>query len=769
MRRNNVFNSTSTTRTILRIISLAFIISSISSCSVEKFIPEDKLLYAGAEIEFNAEIDTIKDLEELKLELNSVLKPVKNKEFLGMRPGLYFHYKAQKENPGFINKFLNKKLGEEPVYSTRIDQAQTENLLLNRLENRGFFFSEVTSRVKEDTVQKEATVDYTIRLAQPYLLEQYKIDSDSSLVYNDIAAGISETIINKGMRFDLSKLKVERQRIEFDLKKKGYYNFSPGLLIFEADTNQYSNKRFDLFLRLKKDVPQSTIIPYKITKVNIHPNYVIGNDSIKKDTIRYAEKYFIQDEEYFKPKRLDPFILLEEGQYFSPSLSSATSRRLSTIGAYKFVNIRYDEIDSLSTDSLGILEANIFLSPLNKRAIRVELQAVTKSNNFAGPNLALTYSNRNLFKGGEILNLTGKFGYEFQLSKGGSQNGFNSLEFGVGADLIYPRLLFPITVSKDFFKYAIPKTKLSIGADYLTRTNLFSLISFYGSFGYFWNANKYVTHEFNPISVNYVKLANSTQAFEEILAANPFLKTSFEQQFIAGLMYTFTYNEMVNVTKIHQFFTTLNLDIAGNTLDLVSASTEDGSPKKFAGLEFAQYAKADVDLRYHFNFAKEQKIATRIFAGLGLPYGNSQFIPYSRQYFSGGPYSVRAFKTRSLGPGTYVPEDLNDSNSYFEQTGNVRLEANVEYRFPIYSFFKGALFADAGNVWNTNDSLEGGKFSSNFINEMGVGVGAGLRIDIQSFVIRFDLAAAVKRPTDGKNFNFDYQNPVLNFAIGYPF
>ncbi|WP_034925729.1 BamA/TamA family outer membrane protein [Gillisia sp. CAL575] len=753
---------------ILKVSSLLLLLGFIFSCSVEKYIPEDKLLYAGANVEFSTKIDTIRDIETIKTELEKVLKPVKNKEFLGMRPGLYFHYKAQKEKPGFINKFLNKKFGEEPVYSTRIDQAQTESLILNRLENRGFFFSEVTSRVEKDSIEKEARVDYSVRLSQPYLMEQYKIDSDSSLVYEDIAAGISNTELKKGMRYDLSELKKERVRIDLDLKQRGYYNFGPGLLIFEADTNQYSNKRFDIFLRLKKDVPKSTIVPYKISKVNIFPNHVIGNDSILKDTIRFAEKNFIQDVEYFKPNKLDPFLLIEEGQYFSPSNSSATSRRLSTIGAYKFVNIRYDEIDSLSTDSLGILEANIFLSPLNKRAIRAELQAVTKSNNFAGPNLALTYVNRNLFKGGEILNLTAKFGYEFQLAKG-NQSGFNSLEFGIGADLIYPRLLFPISISKDFFKYAIPKTKISLGADYLTRTNLFSLMSFYGSFGYYWNANKYITHEFNPIAVNYVKLANTTQAFDDILTANPFLKTSFDQQFIAGLTYTFTYNGMVDIAKTHQVFTSFNVDIAGNTLDLVSSSSDDGEPKKFAGLEYAQYAKADIDFRYHFNFAKEQKIATRLFAGLGMPYGNSDVMPYTRQYFSGGPYSVRAFKTRSLGPGTYVPEESEDNLSYFDQTGNIRLEANVEYRFPIYSFFKGALFADAGNVWNTNDSLEGGKFSSDFINELGIGVGAGLRIDIQSFVIRFDLATAVKRPTDGKQFNFDYQNPVLNFAIGYPF
>jgi outer membrane protein insertion porin family len=769
MRRNRIFKSFSTTGSFRNSLGALAMLSMIYACSVEKYIPADKLLYAGAEIQFNEGADTIKDLKILKEELERVLKPVKNKEFLGMRPGLYFHYKAQKKKPGFINKFLNKKLGEEPVYSTRINQSQTESLLLNRLDNRGYFFSEVTSKVENDTVKKEATVDYTITLSQPYLLEHYKIDSDSSLVYHDISTGISNTIIKKGMRYDLAILKKERERIDLDLKKKGYYNFSPGLLIFEADTNQYSNKRFDVFLRLKKDVPNKTIVPYKLTKVNVFPNHVIGNDSIPQDTTRYAGKYFIQDVEYFKPKRLDPFILLEEGQYFNPSLSSATSRRLSTIGAYKFINIRYDEIDSLSTDSLGVLEANIFLSPLNKRAIRAELQAVTKSNNFAGPNLVLSYVNRNLFKGGEILNLTGKFGYEFQLSKG-NQSGFSSLEFGVGADLIYPRLLFPISISNDFFKYAIPKTKISLGADYLTRTQLFSLTSFSGSFGYFWDANKYVTHNFNPISVNYVKLANTTDEFEQILNENPFLRTSFDQQFIAGLTYTFTYNGMVDVAKTHQFFTNFNLDIAGNTLDLISSGKNDGEPKKVAGLEFAQYAKADIDIRYHFNFGKEQKIATRLFAGLGLPYGNSEVMPYTRQYYSGGPYSVRAFKTRSLGPGTYVP-DLDGSDSYFDQTGNLRLEANVEYRFPIFSYFKGALFADAGNVWNTNENeaLPGGKFSSDFINELGVGVGAGLRVDIQSFVIRFDLAAAIKRPTDAKEFNFDYQNPVLNFAIGYPF
>ena len=226
---------------------------------------------------------------------------------------------------------------------------------------------------------------------------------------------------------------------------------------------------------------------------------------------------------------------------------------------------------------------------------------------------------------------------------------------------------------------------------------------------------------------------------------------------------------MVDQFKKHQFFLNSTLDVAGNTIDLISGNANE-DPQTFLGLEYAQYAKADADFRYHFNFGKEQKIAARLFAGYGIPYGNSDVMPFSKQYFSGGPYSVRAFRIRSLGPGTYNPE-ATDEASFFDQSGNIRLEANVEYRFPIISFLKGAAFVDAGNVWNTNNSLPGGKFSSNFIDELGIGGGIGLRVDVQNFVIRFDLAAPFRTPylPEGDRWNFDFGKPVFNFAIGYPF
>ena len=241
----------------------------------------------------------------------------------------------------------------------------------------------------------------------------YQVDSLPDPIHGEIEALVKNSPIKKHMRFDLTRMKLERFRIDSELKKRGYYNFNEGFLMFEADTNRYDNKGFDLFLKLKNAVPEKSIVPYRISKVNIYPNYETG-DSIQTTTTRYKDKNFIQKEVFFKPKYLAPFVKLEEGDLYNPETSRNTARRLSTIGAYKYVNILYTEIDSLATDSLGLLEANIYLSPLNKRAFRAELQVVTKSNNFSGPALALTYSDRNVFGGGETYNSTLQFGYEAQ-------------------------------------------------------------------------------------------------------------------------------------------------------------------------------------------------------------------------------------------------------------------------------------------------------------------------------------------------------------------
>lgn len=755
-------------KTIRKITILIVFLGVLQSCSIKKFIPQDQLLYTKGRLQLVSD-SAVKDLNAIHTELEELLKPEPNTKIFGTYLGLWSHYKAQEEKPGFMIRFLNRKFGEEPVYLSEVDMAKTEELLNNRLENRGFFRSDIESAIKKGT--KKASISYAVSVRKPYILETYQLDGDSLPISADIQKSLDNTLIKPGMRYDLQRFKLERERIDKELKAKGYYNFNADFLIFEADTNRYKDKGFDLFLRLKKDVPKKSTFPYRINSIEIFPSYTVATDSMARDTVLLSGMAFIQDPEFFMPKRMAPYILLDKGGTYNPQDSRLTSNRLGSIGTYKFVNIRYEEDNTdMETDGYSKLDAHIYLSPLNKRTLRTELQAVSKSNNFAGPTLSLNYSNRNLFRGGETLSVTGHLGYETQLA-GKNSTGLSSTQFGLKSELIFPRLLSPIKFTKRF-KYAVPKTKIGLGMAFLNRSKLYSLNSFGGIFGYSWNENRFVFHELNPISINYVKLSKTTPEFDAILDSNPFLKSSFDQRFIAGLNYSFTYNELVDTNKKNALYFNSNIDLAGNTLSLFTNNPNENGADTFLGLDYAQYAKIDVDLRYHLGIGRSQKLIGRLFGGIGLPYGNSVTLPFSKQYFSGGPYSVRAFRIRSLGPGSYSL-GTDDPGSFFDQSGDIRLEANLEYRFPIYSFFKGALFADAGNVWLTqeNTALPGGKFTSDFIKELGIGVGAGVRVDIQNFVIRFDLAAPIQKPylPEGQRFDFDLSQPILNFAIGYPF
>ena len=754
----------------LKVCLLFIVVTVLSACSVKRFIPKDEKLYSGATIKIN-NINKIKGLSSLEEELQELLRPEPNSKFLGSRIGLYYHYKTEQGKKGFLTKYMNKKFGEKPMYYSNVSQNKVINLIKNRLDNRGFFNSKVTASVKEKKYTK--SIVYTIDLTEPYVLETYQLENDTLPFYKEIKEELKTTLLKKGTRYSLESFKQERIKIDESLKARGYYNFNQDFIIFEADTNQYKNKRFDLYLRIKKETPKKALIPYQINKITVYPNHNLDQKNKVLDSTEYKGVYFIQDTVFFKPKRLHNYLLLNKDDFYNPQNSKITSKRLSSIGTYKYVNIQFDEKSYQENDSLGSLEANIYLSPLNKRSLGLELQAVTKSNNFAGPGLSINYRNRNLFSGGELLSLTGTVAYETQI--GNNTQNLNGLKVGLGASLTFPRLIFPWDLTGRF-KYGVPKTKISFDSEYLSRSNLYGLSSFTSSFGYHWDANKYLSHQINPININYVKLFNTTSDFKDILEKNAFLQSSFDQQFIAGFTYNLTYSELGRSSKKNQVFFASNLDIAGGALSLLSQNTSAGK-KTFLGLEYAQYAKVDIDFRYYLGLGKEQTLITRLYGGLGIPYGNSSVLPFTKQFFAGGPYSVRGFASRSIGPGRYNGSTTN--STYFDSSGDIRLEANLEYRFPIYSLIKGALFADAGNVWLYNNSssleednslsLEGGQFSSNFINELAASVGAGVRVDIQSFVIRFDLATPVKQPISNSLSTIKLSNTILNFAIGYPF
>jgi hypothetical protein len=416
-----------------------------------------------------------------------------------------------------------------------------------------------------------------------------------------------------------------------------------------------------------------------------------------------------------------------------------------------------------------------------KHSLRAEIDLVSKSNNFTGPQLNLSYLNKNTFHGAELLKLNLAGSYEAQLS---GKSNLYSYSWNPQVDLYFPSFLVPFNIRSN--SIYIPKTRFSLSYNYLKRVYYFDMRIFQFIYGFNWKNDIRSEHELNPISISYTSYSNKSDVFIGLLNSNPFLKRSYEERFIAGATYSYTYNEQVVPEKKMQYFLQFTSEIAGNTFSLAKliagGKISADNPAKIAGSIYSQYARLSLDGRSYFNFTNKNKLVFRIFAGAGLPYGNSSTLPYIKQFFSGGPNSIRAFHINSVGPGTV--QQIVSNNGFFQSGGDVKLEMNAEYRFAIFRFLKGALFTDAGNVWllKSDPANTGSPFTfSGFLNEVAVGAGIGLRIDVSFFILRFDLATPLRKPwlednhkwvinqINFGNSSWRGENLILNIAIGYPF
>ncbi len=748
----------------------------LGSCNVTKYIPADEKLYTGAEVEVISD-GNVKGKNQLQYEIEDVVEPSPNKTIFGIRYGLYFYFKAQKEGAGKIKKGLNKRFGEEPVYLSDVNIKRTEQIINNRCENTGFFYSEISSSIEEQ--EKKASARYVVKISEPYRLETYVYQRDSTAIDSIIERSLKNTELTKGIRFDTEKFKAERQRIDDILKNKGYYEFNSEYLIFTSDTNQYNDRRYDLYLSFKNVAPDEALRPYIITDVEVFPNYTLQpSDTSTTTTTKVDSIDFIQNTLVFKPYRLRPFITFEPGYLYNKKRSEITSKRLSSIGTFQLVSIKYERTDTNNRDSIGELAARILLTPAKRQSIRLEVQTVTKSNSFAGPGLIGSYQNKNLFRGGERLDISGNISYETQIA-GGSAKNLSSFEFKLLNSISFPRLIAPFKINPQR-GYLIPNTKIALNYTLQQRARYYNLSSILFSYGYNYKSNRFTYWEINPFSINYTLVNKQTADFIQILDDNPFLARSFEDQFIIGGTGAFQYSELGEKGKTNRFYFNLGVDLAGNLFgagqDLADAENQ------LLGLAYARYVKADIDFRHYLKLWRESQLVSRVFAGAGFPYGDSQSLPFVKQYFSGGPNSIRAFRVRSVGPGSYNPPDSSSTLSFFDQSGDIKLEANLELRHPLVSLLKGAVFFDAGNIWlwNDNPAIPGGKFSGSWKQEIGLGVGYGLRLDIQFLIIRLDASIPLRFPYEdgGSHWQQDYafgqkswrkDNLIWNFAIGYPF
>lgn len=747
----------------------------LGSCSGLKYVPENDKLFTGSKVTLNA-AQKPQNEALVQTELESVIRPKPNGSFLGMRPKLYFWHIGEGKKRG-LGKFIADRFGEAPVLLSQVKISATEGLIRNRLQNHGYFQNQVAHEVKQ--AARTAEVNYTATADKPYTIRKIVWPAGDSLLNAAISSVQGPTLLKVGDDYNLQTLTAERFRVDAALKNRGYYFFAPDAILFDVDSTL--DNQVDVFITVKGEAPARARIPYALKQIDLNSNYVL-TDTTTRPPVIVGKYHYFPDEKVFKAKAILQATFLYPDSLYSRRRRDQTISRLMSLGTFKFVEIRFHpstRADSVPTPGThqGNLDVDVLMTQLPKNSLRAEIELLSKSNGFTGPGFRAEFRNRSTFKRAEnlLVNLTGTFENQTRQATDKSPIGLTSYELGINTQLLVPRLITPPfdirLVNSDFQ----PRTSFGAGYRFVERREAFRMDVINLNYGYSWKTKLTNEQELRPIDVQRNQLSSTSAAFDKLLRDRPFLQNSFRQQFILGSSYRYTYNQQVLEQRRQQIFFGGGLEVSGNLASVVAkglGERDAAGNLTIGGQEFSQYAKLDLELREYYRIsadpARGNRVAARLLIGLGMPYGNSRVLPYLRQYGVGGPYSIRAFPARGIGPGSY--RNPNENISFYDQVGDIRLEGNVEYRQDIVPYVKGALFVDAGNIWLVNDdpTRPGGQFKANtFLQQLAIGYGAGLRIDVQFFVIRFDYALPLRAgygtPTG------DDKAGRLNLAIGYPF
>ena len=747
----------------------------IAACSPTKHIPEGDALYTGATVKFTADSVSAQQKKVLNSDLQGLTRPRPNGRFLGIpfKLMLWNLFYTKKEKGLKAN--LQRKLGEPPVLASSVDLDANIELLQGHLNNKGFFGAQVTA---DSTWKgKKASVTYNAKGGPQYKIASVDFVNDSSKLAQAIRDISPQTLLKVGAPYDLDLIKGERTRMDALLKERGFYYFNPDNILMQVDST-IGGQKVAVKVVIKPETPSEAKEMYYINDVFIYSDFSLNtarNDTSRALAQLYNGFYVIDPRGKFKPKLFRDIMLFSPNEVYNRTDHNKTLQRLMNLNVFKFVKNRFERANVDSPK----LNAYYYLTAFPEKAIRAEIGANTKSNNLNGSEISFGFRHRNAFRAGEQLDFRIYGGTEAQFS--GSFQGTSTFRIGGEINFAIPRFVTPFIRFRPKTSF-VPRTNIQLGYEALNRRTLYTLNSFRGGLGYLWKQSIRTSHEFYPFSVTYVQPLNISPAFKAERLNNSTLQHITDTQFVLGNTYQFNYNQQAGgLQKSNSFYLNFLSDISGNVAGLLTKANAQGE-KRIFNLPFSQYLKFEADGRYYRRLGLKTVWANRVIVGLGLPYGNSRELPYIKQFFIGGNNSIRAFRSRTLGPGTYLPP-RTQQGFIPDQTGDMKLELNTELRPHISGPLYGALFIDAGNTWlaNADPNKPGATFDKDFLKELAVGAGAGIRIDIQLFVIRLDVAFPIRKPwlANGQrmvlnqvNFgNADWrrENVIYNLAIGYPF
>ena len=741
-----------------------------------------------------------------------------NSRILGMRVKLFlYNLRYNKYKTDSTNYQLQSRTVEPPVLWDSTAMRRSLQNMNSVLFNQGFFYAKV-----EDTAilkGKKAEVVYEVTPGKTFRIDELQTDVDDSAVSGIIRSHLDETILKGGTFFSMGLLEEERARLSALVRNAGYYRFSTDNISFQVDTlsqraqlltqdpfevaaatfkqdttgRDTASSTLDLKLIVRRGNDSSAYYRYRIGKITVYPDFEDASDyrdstmlvrQVNDVTFRYNQ-YYLRESVLYRN------IFFDGGQVYSQDDYDRTITRLNDLGVFQSVRIALNE-DTTIKDS-RVLNCTVFMYPTKKYDLTNNFEVSSANTYVLGSAFSVGLRDRNVGRSASQLAVTLSAGIEllYDENRGGSfANKFyiRSRNLGLNTSLNIPKFLVPFKL-KDVSKTSLPHTVIALGSSLLDRAEYFTLVSTTASFGYNWRENISKTWDLTPAFVTLFQLPRTSPSFQSRLDTNSFLANSYREATIEGESAAFTFSNSEVKKGSDYSYLRLGVEEAGGIVSGVAAiaGAERGARIRE---QFAHYLRFDVDGRHFITFPKST-FATRLAIGVGLPYSSNQSLPYIKQYFVGGAYSIRGWRVRTLGPGSYFNAEETRGSNLIDRTGDIRIEGTAEHRFDLIKLFggsinlAGAAFVDAGNIWlaRPDSSYPGGEFRfAKLAHDIAASVGTGLRFNIGDFItFRIDVGIPIKKPYSpnpgGWVFNeirlgdsgWRRENINFSFAVGYPF
>ena len=761
---------------------LLYLALSLASCSATKFVPDGS--YLLDEVKIHTDNKEIKP-SDMRL---YVRQNPNSKWFSTIKTQLYVYNWSGRDSTKWFNRFL-RKIGDAPVIYNESDAIRSQEEIAKAVQNLGYMGASVKRTTK--TKKKKLKLFYEITSGKPYIVRTLKYDISDKKIAEYLRNDSTQSMLRKRMLFDVNVLDAERQRITDYLLCNGYYKFNKDYITYTADTARNTHQ-VDLTLHL---LPYKTYVgdtpkehfQYKINKINFITDYdVLQSSALSSIEINDSLHYngfpiYYKDKLYLRPKVLVDNLRFASGDLYDERNVQKTYTYFGRLSALKYTNIRFFETQNGDSTQLNCY---VMLTKSKHKSISFELEG-TNSAGDLGAAASVSFQHRNLFRGSETFMIKFRGAYE---AISGLQPGYknhNYTEYGVETSINFPNFLFPFLTS-DFKRRIKATTEFGLQYNYQLRPE-FSRTIASASWSYKWMQKQKIQHRIDLLDISYLYLPWISSQFQEDYINkdkdNYILKYNYENRLIVRMGYNYSYNSaggaLVNNTiTTNSYSIRAGFESAGNILYGISKminmrKNKDGE-YAILGIPYAQYLKGDFDFAKNIIIDHRNSLAFHAGIGIAVPYGNAKVVPFEKRYFSGGANSVRGWSVRNLGPGSFA----GDGN-FMNQSGDIKLDASIEYRTRLFWKFRGAAFIDAGNIWTIREyeNQPGGVFEfDKFYKQIAVAYGLGLRLDLDFFVLRFDggmkainpkyKKAKERYPIIHPRFSRDF---AFHFAVGYPF